>query len=428
MKPMLPMLSALILLCAPALAIESETLDRAGVELYGSLDVRTGARIRSDPHQRRTSLQEARIQLEATRLGESANLNLRGDFVYDRIARERDPDLERGEGFVDLREANVQIFPHPDADLKIGRQILTWGTGDLLFINDLFPKDWQSFFLGRDEEYLKAPSDAAMLSLFPGGFALDLVYIPRFDADRFISGERISFFSPAAGGLAGRENPVRTEPRDDWFSEDEIALRASRNIEGMEAALYGYEGFWKSPAGMLSSGRAFFPRLRVLGAGLRGPLGDGLFNVEAGRYDSRQDSGGRDPFIPNSELRLLLGYERELAADFSAALQYYLEHLEDYGAYRASLPAAAPARDENRHLLSLRLTRLLLNQNLRLSLFTYYSPSDRDAYLRPALDYRAGDRLNLFAGGNLFTGKDVHTFFGQFENNSNLYAGVRYSF
>ena len=36
-------------------------------------------------------------------------------------------------------------------DLKIGQQVLTWGTGDYVFLNDLFPKDYQSFFSGRDD-------------------------------------------------------------------------------------------------------------------------------------------------------------------------------------------------------------------------------------------------------------------------------------
>jgi hypothetical protein len=47
---------------------------------------------------------------------------------------------------------------------------LDWA--DLIFINDLFPKDWESFFIGRDTEYLKAPSDAAKISLF-GDWASD---------------------------------------------------------------------------------------------------------------------------------------------------------------------------------------------------------------------------------------------------------------
>ncbi len=33
-------------------------------------------------------------------------------------------------------------------DLRLGRQIITRGVGDLVFINDVFPKDWSAFFPG----------------------------------------------------------------------------------------------------------------------------------------------------------------------------------------------------------------------------------------------------------------------------------------
>jgi hypothetical protein len=105
-------------------------------------------------------------------------------------------------------------------DLKIGRQILTWGTGDLLFINDLFPKDWNSFFIGRDEEYLKAPSDGIRVSLYTKLINLDIVYTPRFDADRFIDGRRISYWNETLGRRAGRDAPVKAIIPDNWFSDD----------------------------------------------------------------------------------------------------------------------------------------------------------------------------------------------------------------
>src|SRR3989338_11350109 len=39
-----------------------------------------------------------------------------------------------------IREANGAFSPFSWLCVKLGRQILTWGTGDLLFINDVFPK------------------------------------------------------------------------------------------------------------------------------------------------------------------------------------------------------------------------------------------------------------------------------------------------
>ncbi len=96
----------------------------------------------------------------------------------------------------------------------------------------------------------------------------------------------------------------------------------------------------------------------------------------------------------------------------------------NYDAYVQSLNGA-PKRDEHRHVLTLRLNKLLLNQNLKLSLFTYYSPSDRDAYLRPKVHYKVTDVWAVEVGGNIFLGKEDYTFFGQFQDNTNAYAGVR---
>ncbi len=62
-----------------------------------------------------------------------------------------------------------------------------------------------------------------------------------------------------------------------------------------------------------------------------------------------------------------------------------------------------------------------------LSLFTFYSPSEDDAYLRPVIEYDWSDAVKLTLGGNVLLGPDA-SFFGQLKNNTNVYARVRYSF
>jgi hypothetical protein len=339
-------------------------------------------------------------------------MTARSDFLYDGVANNHDRiDLETGEGPIDLRELNVLFTPVPWADVKAGRQILTWGTGDLLFINDLFSKDWKSFFAGRDEEYLKAPSDALFMSFFPSFATIDVAYMPRFDSDRFIDGERFSYRGLA--GLTGAD--LQTDKPDNWFVDDEIAVRISRYIKGWDTALYGYNGFWKTPMGFdLLSMQNTFPKLAVYGASTRGALAGGIANLEAGYYDSRDDRDGTDPFIPDSQIRLLAGYEHEIVTDLTGSAQYYLEH--------------TPDANDNRHVLTLRLTQMLMNQNLTLGLFTYWSPSDRDGYLRPSAAYKLTDNWLIEARGNIFFGKDTDTFFGQFEDNSNVALAARYSF
>ncbi len=399
------------------------------VEVEGFGETRLGFRIDDDPDQSSTILSEIRVQFALEKDMESLIFSMTGDLLYDSVLSEHGLELEEGTGLLDLRELNVLMRPTPWIDIKAGRQILTWGTGDLIFINDLFPKDWNSFFAGRDLEYLKAPSDAAKASLFSSSVNLDLVYTPRFDPDRYIDGRRISFFDSSQARIVGRSSPLSVDKPDEWFSDDELAFRLYRSFGSWEAALYGYDGFWKSPNGVhQTSGLFIFPPLTVLGGSLRGPAGEGIANAELGYYNSRDDSAGDDPLIRNSEWRILAGFEKEVASELTAGIQYYIEHMTDYDAYLLVLPSGSPVKDENRHVITLRLTRLLMNQNLKLSLFNFYSPTDKDGYLRLNSIYKVTDAWQVEAGGNFLYGENNDTFFGQFQDASNLYTSLRFSY
>lgn len=406
---------------------------RETLNLTGFWEIRGGIRTQRDSYQRDASIGETRLQLEVERLlFEKLTFKLTADVVYDGVLERHAVDLERGEGFLDLRSANVAFTPVEFMDVRIGRQILTWGTGDLLFLNDLFPKDWQSFFIGRDVEYLKAPSDAIKVSLFSDLANLDIVFTPRFDADRFIRGERISYYNPLLRRRAGRDAITQANRPNDWFRDHEWAARVSKNIRGVELAGYGYWGYWKSPAGQeLPTLAATFPRLSVYGASVRGTLWGGVANLEAAYYDSREDRAGTNRFIDNSQVRLLAGYERqvpELMDDLTVGGQYYIEWMMDHDAYERTRLPFIPGKDECRQVLTFRVTKLLMNQNLTLSFFAFYSPTDADAYLRPSVSYKLDDHWTAQAGANVFLGDAAHTFFNQFARNTNVYLSLRYGF
>ena len=394
--------------------------DQYQTDLASFFEVRNGYRVDRDQDEKDASIAEARWQVDLSRDFSGATLKLKTDFVGDLVEEEVKAEL---------RELNIAFSPHEVVDVKAGRQILTWGTGDLVFINDLFTKDWESFFNGRDTEYLKAPSDAVKASIFFDIADLDLVYVPVFNNSKFIDGTRLSYWNNLNGQIGDRSLTVQAEDRVSVGSDSEYAARLSHNFGSLETALYFFSGFWKTPEGV--NGQTFdliYPRLSVYGLSVRAPLLGGIGNLETGYYDSRQDREGSDPFVRNSEIRFLSGFEHELGPDFTGAFQYYLEWKQDYDAYEQNLPATMKKADEYRHLLTLRLTKLLMNQNLTLSLFTYYSPSDQDAYLRPKVNYKINDQWTVEAGGNIFTGADDHTFFGQFEDNTNLYTSLRWSY
>ena len=400
------------------LSFKDKLYDDYGIDLLGFVEARQGWRLQDDPNEDDMSISEARLQLEASKDLEWGYLNFKGDLVGDLVEEE-----VRAE----LRSLNLLFSPLDNMDVRAGRQVLTWGTGDLLFINDLFAKDWVSFFVGRDDEYLKAPSDALRTSMFFDAFNVDLAYIPIANTSEYIDGSRLSYYNPMLGEVVGEDNIAGDDDINSFPNDGEVALRLYRALGSTEVALYGFYGFWKTPEGFrMDTGELYYPRLSAYGASVRSPMLGGIASLEAGYYDSKEDDDGDDPTVRNSEVRFLSGFERELARDFTGGFQYYLEWMQDYDEYEST--ATGPKKDEFRHVFTLRLTKLLMNQTLKLSFFAYYSPSDKDTYIRPKIHYKLTDAWALETGANIFVGEDDHTFFGQFEDNTNAYASVRRSF
>ena len=394
--------------------------ESAGMAFNGFVEGALGTRFDEDPlvNQRET-LGELRLRIESQWQPGGTTIGLKADLGYDVVA---------DDWLAEFRDLSISFSPARSLDLKIGRQVQTWGTGDLLFLNDLFPKDFVSFFAGRDDEYLKAPGDAVRATWFNDAVNVDFVWTPVFDPDIYLDGERFSFFFPLAGGNVAPDPPLRAVRPDESFDTGEFALRLFKTVKGREYALYGYRGFFKQPTALTTDFRPTFAPLNAWGASLRQPAGPGLVNVEASYYDSRDDRSGDNPLLPNSQVRFLAGYEWEAAAAFTVGLQYYLEWTLDHDALLVNSPAPAFEPDEYRHAITNRLTYRADRDRYTWSLFTFLSPSDRDFYVRPSLAFRYSDQWTFTAGANLFGGDQPQTFLSQLDDASNAYIRVRFNY
>lgn len=67
-------------------------------------------------------------------------------------------------------------------------------------------------------------------------------------------------------------------------------------------------------------------------------------------------------------------------------------------------------------------------QTWRFSLFSFWSPTDKDFYLIPEAAWRVTDELTATVGANVFGGAKSTTFLGQLNSNDNLYLAMRYEF
>lgn len=373
----------------------------------------------SNPDGKDMKWSEERVQLKLDANKEPFHLFLKTDVFYDNIDDASHLDVR--EGYIDFTSSSY--------DLRIGRQVITWGLGDLIFINDIFPKDYEAFFSGRPMEYLKKGVDGVKVGMYSSFASAELIVVPFFEPNNFPDPKRFHMFDPM---------PLITEREEEkpasTLDNTEIAFRLYRDVAGFDTSVYYYRGFLRQPYMLPDSMSSpskldlFYPELSVYGASLQGRALDGVLSLESGYYDSRQDRDGKNPMTPNSHTRFLIGYQRQMWEDFTMGLQYYGEYMHDYSEYKKNLPAGFSKEERLNQLASVRLTQFMVHQTLKLSFFAFYSLAYEDYLLNPEIKYNFSDSVWAAAGANIFGGGKEWNQFGSLDENDNIYVQVRYEF
>jgi len=417
-----------VLLCLSVSIVFVYSAFAEELSLHGFLQANYSIRVNDDnpegAKEGNLILGEERVQLKASFYPEKSKMGLfvKYDFYHDWV--EKDWAFDFREGYIDLTENKF--------GLRVGRQIYTWGVGDLLFINDVFPKDWEAFFEGRPLEYLKIGVDSLKLDIYSDIVSAEAVFMPFFEADDLPSVGRFHFFDPYPN-IPNRELE-KPDSAFENFGNMEYALRLYRHIGDFDVSAYAYKGFFRS-LGMEADNfnspttiSSFYPGLAVYGLSAQGSALGGVVSAEYGYYDSLDDRSGKDPGINNSQSRFLIGYQKAFPEDFTVEVQYYGELMHQYSQYEDNLPPSFAKKRELHQYITLRLTKLLKYQTLKFSLFTFYSPDEKDFFIIPEVSYNFTDNLYGIIGMNIFAGAEDDTTFGQHKKDTNIYVTVRYSF
>lgn len=191
---------------------------------------------------------------------------------------------------LEVREAYVEIydFPLDRMDLRAGRQLIPWGTGDLVSptdnINPLDLSDFKDF--GR-----RLGSDALQLTWYPGPVTVTAVYVPVFTPARLPSGWINLFLPPDLADLS--EDKIILNLPAATLQESAFGLKLAGRIGGYDLSVSYLDGRYDLPAPKEARGKItqitnplnpleslildevslFFPRRRVLGLDFAGELG-----------------------------------------------------------------------------------------------------------------------------------------------------------
>lgn len=322
------------------------------------------------------------------------------------------------EGAVNVREGFVDWSPTSAVNLKLGRQVLTWGVSDYLYVNDVFPKNYDAFFTGAGFDRMKEPVDAARVAIQASDAALEAV-LSRSKADKTPDPDRFSAMSMA-----------RTATRDDSRDHHvDVALKASTHVGGWDLAAYGASFDSREERLFMDAAdlRADRPRTQHLGLSLTGNFAGGLIWGEGA---VRNTSGNQAAvvsrqFLP-SAFKLIGGYSREVGQEVTASAQLQLEGPGSRSRYLDSLaPGVRPLKSVT-STLHLRVQGRWINQTFGAGAQLFVS-SEGDSHLNPFVSWSPADGWALEGGANVFNGKP-DTRYGAFKDDSNVYVLWRFSF
>lgn len=371
----------------------------------------------------RIILREVRTMLENHHYGSSGEqLSLRLLLDYNRLD---------GTG-MELREASLMIPLGFNWEFSAGRQVLSWGPAQYEFVNDRFTKDFRSFFLGRDLEFLKAPNDGVRVSWFPGWADVDFIWMPEFEPDRIGEGRMIPVFDPIGGSLVADVDAPEVVTPGSGFGDGEFHLRIRRLLGRWELAAYGYHGFTGVPEGF-ESGIFFYPELTAAGGSARGPFLSGTVWLEGTFEDIRDHRAGKSFEVPPDRVVGLLGYEVHPTpvtrymiqgmwngAISSGTLQDFLksENKEDESVWS----------EQNRYFLQIAAGRSFIEDRLNVMLRGFWGITDEDGHVRVELTYEWSDAVKISTGLHGFKANHVSSRFGAADKHDLVYLRLRYGF
>lgn len=333
-----------------------------------------------------------------------------------RVEGWHDQGLRSGRAAV--REGFVDWSPTGDLNLKLGRQVLTWGVSDYLYVNDIFPKNYDSFFTGGGFDRMKVPVDAARLAWHTGVADVETV-VSRSKADRSPDPQRFTAMAMSRSAVE----------EDDADHQADVAVKLSSHAGGWDWAAYAASlrsreaRYFMDASGL----RLDRPRLQHVGFSLTGNTAGGLAWIEGAlRHVDDERSMSVSRHFLGSSMKLIGGYSREIGADLTASAQLQLEAATSRDRYLASLAPGVRATKAVNTIVHLRLHGRWNNQTLGAGAQLFVG-NEGDTHFNPFASWSPADGWTIEGGANLFNGKP-DTRYGVLKDDSNVYVLGRYSF
>jgi len=367
------------------------------------------------------------------KLGENWKTRISGKAFYDFAYGMKDSEtfsdevLSELEKEAELREIYLEGSPFGNLDIKLGKQIVSWGVANSLRVVDVLnPTDSREFGM-TDLEDVRLPIAMTKLDYYIGDLKLEAVAVHEIKFNK--SAVFGSDFNPSTQKI----NEVIPESSAE---NTEYGLALIGTFSGWDASLH-WSQYFDDTAHFKITKVTFIPglgavptleqrhsRLTMGGATLSIPSGNFIWKAEAAKLQGMEFALVTDKTFSRTDA--LVGTEYSGWSDTSLTLEFGVQHLNDFD---VKLEESPDSQLEDRIATTVSFMQDYINQTLHLSLVgMMIGKSGQDGGLnRMSLEYDVMDAFSVTGGVMLYQPGD-NAYFKSLNENDRLFFEVRYSF
>jgi len=367
------------------------------------------------------------------KLGENWKTRISGKAFYDLAYGMKDSEtfsdevLSELEKEAELREIYLEGSPFGSLDVKLGKQIVSWGVANSLRVVDVLnPTDDREFGM-TDLEDIRLPINMTKLDYYIGDLKLEAVAVHEIKFNK--SAPFGSDFNPSTQKI----NEVIPESSAE---NTEYGLALIGTFSGWDASLHWAQYFddtahFKITKVIFIPGLGAVPtleqrhsRLTMGGVTLSIPSGNFIWKAEASKLQGMEFALVTDKTFSRTDV--LVGSEYSGWSDTSLTLEFGVQHLNDFD---VKLEESPDSQLEDRIATTVSFMQDYINQTLHLSLVgMMIGKSGQDGGLnRMSLEYDVMDAFSV-TGGVMLYQPGENAYFQSLNENDRIFFEVRYSF
>ena len=364
------------------------------------------------------------------KLGENWKTRISGKAFYDLAYGMKDSEtfsdevLSELEKEAELREIYLEGSPFGSLDVKLGKQIVSWGVANSLRVVDVLnPTDDREFGM-TDLEDIRLPIAMTKLDYYIGDLKLEAVAVHEIKFNK--SAPFGSDFNPSTQKI----NEVIPESSAE---NTEYGLALIGTFSGWDASLHWAQYFDDTPhfkvtfipgLGAVPTLEQRHSRLTMGGATLSIPSGNFIWKAEAAKLQGMEFALVTDKTFSRTDV--LVGSEYSGWSDTSLTLEFGVQHLNDFD---VKLEESPDSQLEDRIATTVSFMQDYINQTMHLSLVgMIIGKGGQDGGLnRMSLEYDVMDAFSVTGGAMLYQPGE-NAYFQSLNENDRIFFEARYSF